>query len=308
MKRRKTVAVILSALTLFIFTACHTETPLGIDNTAPSVEIMYVYSGSDTLYNYTSDSLFVNFTDTLFTEVWKIKAKVQDNREIHKIKLIAEDIEGSEYEVTGTESISNGEIIINSYYKDYPIIQDSVYQEFYLKLAVSDESENTTVSGTKLGFKIAKPFPLILLYEELGLIKEIEGDSIDFREKNGKLAFVQFMYKGCLSCVEEARDVKAMYQDPSYDIEKYSHSMFGRSFDSEKEFLDYKLKIERLPFDCFLDQPDNTAKGFFEKLTGEVIETAFFAVMPNGMIVEFKYDMDFPVWLDLMYSTAYPNN
>jgi hypothetical protein len=308
MKRTKISAVIISALVLFIFTACHTETPLGIDKEAPQVQIMYVYNGSDTLYNYTSDSQFVNFSDTLFTEVWNIKAKVQDNREIHNIKLIAEDINGSEYEITSSEPLSSGEIIISSYYKDYPIIQDSVYQEFYLKLAVSDESENITVSGTKLGFKIAKPFPLILFSEELGLIEEIEGDSIDFREKNGKLAFIQFMYKGCLSCVEEARDVKAMYQNPSYDLEKYSHSMFGRSFDSEKEFLDYKLKIERLPFDCFLDQPDNTVKKFFEELTGEVIETAFFAVMPNGKIVEFKHDMEFSIWLDLVYSTAYPNN
>lgn len=306
MKKNKTVALVLSALIILIFSACHTETPLGIDKEAPEVQIMYVYNGSDTLYNYTSDSQFVNFSDTLFTEVWNIKAKVQDNREIHNIKLIAEDFNGSEYEITSAEPLSSREIIINSYYKDYPIIQNSVYQEFYLKLAVSDESENTTVSGTKLGFKIAKPFPLILFSEELGLIKEIEGDSIDFREKNGELAFVQFMYKGCLSCVLEARDVKTMYENPSYDRD-FSHSMFGRSFDSEKQFLDFKLRDERLPFDCFLDQPENKAKAFFEKLTGEVIETAFFAVMPNGEIIKYKYEIDFSDWLDLMYSTAYPN-
>ena len=310
MKRTDVIAVMLSALILFIFTACHTETPLGIDKEAPQVEIMYIYNGPDTLYNYTyPDSSFKNFSDTLLTELWSIKAKVLDNQEIFEVKLIAEDVDGSEYEINKLRPSDDKEILITSYYKDYPITQDSLYQDFYLKLAVSDESENVTVSAKKLGFRIAKPFPMLLFHEELGLVEEIEGDSIDFREKNGKLAFVQFMYKGCLSCVDEAMVMKDIYADPDYDNYNFSHSLFGRKFDDEEDYLNFKKQeLNRAPFDCFFDQPENRAKAFFEKMTGEVIETAVFAIMPNGTMEEYDPLLNFEEWVIDMFHAAYPNN
>lgn len=307
MRKNKIIVAALSALIFFILTACHTETPLGIDKEAPEVQLLLIYNDTDTLYN-AADSIPDEFSITILQGKHYFKFNTSDDQELYSIRLVAEDKYTKEKYGIKTVTVSgHGINIITAEYTDFPVVQDYNMQEFYLSIEATDETENSGHSE-KIGSEVLKLLPFTAMYNDLGLIKEIEGDSIDFREKNGKLAFVQFMYKGCLSCVEEARDVKAMYMDTSYDLEKYSHSMFGRSFDSEKEFLDYKLKIERLPFDCFLDQPDNTVKKFFEELTGEVIETAFFAVMPNGKIIEYDYEMDFPDWLGLMYSEAYPNN
>lgn len=307
MKKNKIASVVLSALTIFILSSCHTETPVGIDKISPDVDLLLIYNDTDTLYN-AADSLPDDFSINFLEGKHYFKFYTSDDQELYSMSLIAEDKYSNEkYEIKNVAGSDPGEYIITAEYTDFPVVQDEIMQKFYLSIEVSDGTENSG-SSEKISSEVLKIMPFTAMYNELGLIKEIEGDSIDFREKNGKLAFVQFMYKGCLSCVEEARDVKVMYQDPAYDLEKYSHSMFGRSFDSEKEFLDYKLKIERLPFDCFLDQPDNTVKSFFEQLTGEVIETAFFAIMPNGKIIEYEYDIDFPDWLDLVYSTAYPNN
>ena len=185
-------------------------------------------------------------------------------------------------------------------------MQEAPFQKFYLRINAYDKSENK-VTSTKTGFYVTKPYPMNLFYEDLGLVKEIQGDSVDFREKHGKLAFVQFMTKGCLSCVEEAQDMKIMYSDTSYDLEKYSHSLFGSEFDNEAEFLSFKTRDQKLPFDCFLDET-GSVKDFFENLIGRDIENEVFAVLPNGKIIAYDYLAgSFTDWIHLMYETAYAN-
>jgi hypothetical protein len=116
------------------------------------------------------------------------------------------------------------------------------------------------------------------------------------------------MSKGCLSCVEEAQEMKAMYSDPSYDLEKYSHSLFGNDTFTMAEFLSFKTRDQKLPFDCFWDTGD-PVKNFFEDLTGKNIENEVFAVLPNGKIEKYDYLAgSFEEWVQSMYLKAYPNN
>lgn len=301
--------LILTILIMLFLISCHTETPTGIDNVDPSVKILTVYTDADTLYDSASGSAYTDFSDTLLTEKLYIKAEISDDQELYKVGIIAEDVlSGLEYVVTSSSAGTNGETVISTIYRDFPVVQDTTFQQFYLKLYAADETENTAVSQTKLGLYITKPYPMILFYEDLGLVAEIEGDSVDFRNKNGELAFIQFMSKGCLSCVEEAREMKAVYADTlSYDISKFSHSLFGNDTFTEQEFRDFKLRDERLPFNCFWDG-DGSVKDFFESLIGKNIENQVFAVLPNGKIEEYDYlSGSFHDWIDMMYDTAYPN-
>jgi len=304
---RTKTALITLTMAMLLLISCHTESPAGIDNVDPSVKILTVYTDADTIYDSASGGAYTDFSDTLLTEQLYIKAEIGDDQELYKVGIIAEDVlSGSEYKVTSSSAGTNGETVISTSFRDFPIVQDAPFQRFYLKLFVSDDSENTAVSQIKFGLNITKPYPMILLYEQLGLITEIEGGSVDFRNKNGELAFVQFMSKGCLSCVEEAREMKAVYADTlNYDLSKFSHSLLGNDTFTELEFRDFKLRQEKLPFDCFWDG-DGSVKGFFEGLIGKNIENQVFAVLPNGKIEEYDYlSGSFHDWIDLMYDTAY---
>jgi len=305
---RHALPLMISGLVMLII-SCHTETPVNIDNQVPSAEIVMIYNDTDTLYN-SDDSLFsfTNFADTLLTETFSIKVLVEDNSEIYKVSLVAEDsLTGIENEIKTVKDVNDGELIISVNYKYFPIVQDAPFQKFYLKIIAYDESENWK-SSSKFGFNITKPYPMNLFYDELGLIKEIQGDSIDFREKHGKLAFIQFMSKGCLSCVEEAQEMKLMYADTlSYDLSKYSHSLFGNDTFTEAEFLSFKTRDQKLPFDCFWDGT-GTVKVFFESLLGKQIENEVFAVLPTGKIIVYDYlDGSFTDWIHSMYDLSYPN-
>lgn len=288
--------------------SCHTETPLNIDNQNPETEILMIYNSTDTLFNALDSLLiFADFSDTLLTDETNIKIFVSDNNELYKVCLVAEDFyTGAENEIKSVKDVNDGELIMPVNYKDFPIVQDAPFQKFYLKINAYDKSENK-VTSTKTGFYVTKPYPMNLFYEDLGLVKEIQGDSVDFREKHGKLAFIQFMTKGCLSCVEEAQDMKVMYSDTSYDLTQYSHSLFGSEFSSEADFLSFKTRDQKLPFDCFLDEA-GYVKDFFETLIGRDIENEVFAVLPTGKIIAYDYLAgSFTDWIHLMYETANTN-
>jgi len=301
-------AIITLTMAMLLLISCHTESPAGIDNVDPSVKILTVYTDADTLYDSASGSAFTDFSDTLLTEQLNFKVEISDDQELYKVGIIAEDVlSGSEYEVIISSAGTNGETVISTSYRDFPVVQDAPFQQFYLKAFVSDDSENTALSPIKLGLNITKPYPMILLYEQLGLLTEIKGDSVDFRNKNGELAFIQFMSKGCLSCEEEAREMKIVYGDASYDISKFSHSVFGNTSFTEQEFEELTKNVLRLPFDCFWDS-DGSVKEFFESLIGKNIENQVFAVLPNGKVEEYDYlSGSFHDWIDLMYNTAYLN-
>lgn len=309
MKRRMILYFTAIMLVLMALISCHTETPVNIDNEDPSVELLMVYNDTDTLYN--SDDTLTVFSDfqlSLLEGNYFFKISTADNQDIYDISLIAEDrISGLSYEIKSVSAPQQGESIISTTYKDFPLVQEDNPQEFYLSVKVSDESENTVQSG-KYGFKVVKVFPFNLFFDALGLVKEVEGDSVDFREKNNKLAFVQFISKGCLSCYEEAEIMKEMYLDPTYDLDLYSHSLIGNYTYTEAEFKSFKTRDYKLPYDCFYDNPGNI-KVFFEGLVGKEIENEVFAVLPNGKIIEYDYtEGEYIDWIHGMYALAYPNN
>jgi hypothetical protein len=308
MKFKRTAAAFLVAGAAVLTVSCHTETPLNIDSHDPQAEIMMVYSSTDTLYNSADTAaVFTDFQQIILEGEYELKVKLSDNQNLYRLTFCAEDkVTGKVYPIKKVLEPSEGVATVSFNYKDFPVVQEENPQEFYLSVKIEDETENS-FQTPKFGFKVAKLFPFNQFYDELGLIKETRGDSIDFREKNWKLAFIQFMSKGCLSCVEEAREMKAMYADTlNYDQSKYSHSLMGNYTFTEVEFNSFAVKTERLPFDCFWDSEDSI-KNFFEALIGKEIENEVFAVLPNGKIIQYDYlQTNFENWIHSMYQLAYP--
>ena len=294
---------------LILIISCHTETPVNIDNQLPSAQIVMIYNTTDTLFN-AEDSLlsFTDFQPSILEGTHYMKIMLSDNQKLYRVILGAEDhLTGDSYIIKTLNDPQEGEITLEFDYRDFPVVQEQNPQEFYLSASVSDESENK-ISTSKLGFKIVKVFPFNMFFDALGKIEEIEGDSVDFRSKNNKLAFIQFMSKGCLSCVEEAQEMKLMYADTlSYDLSKYSHSLFGNDTFTGAEFLSFKTRDQKLPFDCFWDGT-GSVKEFFESLLGKQIENEVFAVLPNGKIITYDYLAgSFTDWIHSMYDLSYPN-
>ena len=194
------IGLIMISVSSMIFYSCHTETPFNVDHESPEIESLVIYSQTDTLYSYNyQDSIqpvFTDFNDTMRTEIYSYKFTISDNRSLYKVSLVAVDrFSKIEYEIKSILNPESNEFVINSSYKDYDIVQDSTFQEFNLKILAIDESENEGESD-ELGFYITKPSYLNLLYEEFGLLANTDNDPVDFREKIGKLAFIQFLAKG----------------------------------------------------------------------------------------------------------------
>jgi hypothetical protein len=306
--RKLTVAAAVLPALILSFMSCHTETPMGIDNVDPKINLIQVYTDADTLYNAEDSTLvFKDFQENIIEGNYYFEFSASDDQEIYRLDIMAGDKYSDDaFKIGSASSVpENGQVTFTLTYKEFPVIQDQNPQEFFIFGKVTDESENS-LESVKLGFNVIKVFPFDLFYDALGEIVEIEGDSVDFREKNGKLAFIQFMSKGCLSCVEEAQAMKAVYADPAYDLSKFSHSLFGNNTFTEAEFKSFKIRDYKLPFDCFWDGTDSY-KTFFEGQLGRVIENEVFAVLPNGKIVIYNYlEGSFEDWVLATYNTAYP--
>ena len=148
------------------------------------------------------------------------------------------------------------------------------------------------------------------LYNELGLLRETNETVADrdFRNKIGKLAFIQFLTQGDVSCLEQAVDFKNMYEDISFDLSKYSHSMFGDfRFTEEADFRSY-VSTNALPYDCFWDNLGNT-KNLLTSHVGYQVYNDVFAVMPNGTVIKYDLLTDgyFEPWIHSIYELAYPS-
>jgi hypothetical protein len=310
MKIKTRIMLVLTALSAVFLSivSCHTETPLGLDNVKPEIDLILAYTGTDTLYNANDSTLvFKDFQENILQGDYFFEFTSTDDQSLYSLEIYAGDkYSNSVFKLGSASSFDgSGKVKFNITYKDFPVVQDQNPQEFFIYGKVADGSENSQIS-VKLGFNVVKVFPFDLFYDSLGEIVEIEGDSVDFREKNGKLAFIQFMSKGCLSCVEEAREMKVMYADPAYDLEKYSHSLFGDKSFTQDEFLRFKTRDEKLPYNCFWDQVGDY-KGFFEGHIGRSIDNEVFAVMPNGKIIIYNYlEGSYEDWIHATYNTAYP--
>ncbi|MCK5759932.1 MAG: hypothetical protein KAH33_01480 [Candidatus Delongbacteria bacterium] len=196
MKKLNYFLMSLIIFSSMIFYSCHTETPVNVDHESPEIEILTIYNSTDTLYNSADTMAYEDFDKVIVTGDYTVLIYVEDNRELYKVSLFAEDaVNGESYLIESKNVNDNGEIefVINK--GDFPIVQNEDIQKFYLSLTVSDETENISISS-KLGFYVVKESILEKLYDELGPLENTESDSIDFRGKIGKLTFIQFLAKG----------------------------------------------------------------------------------------------------------------
>ena len=189
--------IIFSSL---IFYSCHTETPLNVDHESPEIQsvVMYNVTTNDTLYGwYNTDSTFTNFTDTLeMINTYNLNISVSDNGNLYNVTLFARNAIKDSLVQLGSKGInSDGNLTFVINVSDFPAIQDSSLQQFYLYFLASDDTDNTVVSS-ELGFNVEKIYIQEKLYNEFGLIADTEGDSIDFIEKVEELTFFQFLAKG----------------------------------------------------------------------------------------------------------------
>jgi len=152
---RTKTAIITLTMAMLLLISCHTESPAGIDNVDPSVKILTVYTDADTLYDSASGSAFTDFSDTLLTEQLNFKVEISDDQELYKVGIIAEDVlSGSEYEVIISSAGTNGEYCYIDQLQRFSGSSGCyLFQQFYLKAFVSDDSENTALSLIKLGSK-----------------------------------------------------------------------------------------------------------------------------------------------------------
>lgn len=179
-------------MTAIVFTSCHTETPTAVDMQPPTAEMLMVYNDSDTLFNAADTSMHAtNFT----TEDYKIKVHVTDNDKVYQVKLMAKDvISNKSYQVAQINHPLNNTIDFIISYRDFPAVQDSLKQTFELYAKVIDESELMATSPEKLKFKIPKETPLEAMHRKFGSLTEVDSlKTVDFSQKVGKVAFIQFL-------------------------------------------------------------------------------------------------------------------
>ncbi|MFO7809982.1 MAG: hypothetical protein R6V47_01245 [Candidatus Delongbacteria bacterium] len=302
MKNLRNTAATLILLSFFIFTACHTETPTSSSGSDASVKITVISGPAGTVYDYTD----TNPVEIILEEgTYDVGIEITDGSDLYTLAVRAEALTGDDYRVGSYLSDpSNGPNTIQISYKDFPVISDNDPQEFNLYAELKDFSENIYLSNS-LEVKAKNAYPFLLMHDELGKIREIGGDSVDFTEKIGELAFVQFLSNGCGSCFEEADEMKNMYKDDTYDQAYFSHSVFGRGYDSESDFK-AEMEYRAYPFNSFWDGSDNV-RSFFEALTeNDDLSTSFIAVLPSGIIEKYDYEQgDFPVWIREIYDSVY---
>ena len=196
MRRLNYLVMIMMLFSSMIFYSCHTETPVNVDSESPEIEILMIYNSTDTLYNSADTTSYVDFDGVIVTGDYSVLVSVEDNLDLYRISLFAEDaVNGDSYSIDSKDVSADGEFEFVIEKGDFPIVQDEDVQKFHLYFTAYDRSENSSDSQ-KLGFYVVKESIFEKLYEELGLLANTEGDSIDFRDKIGKLAFIQFLAKG----------------------------------------------------------------------------------------------------------------
>ena len=199
--------IIFSSMILY---SCHTETPFNVDHESPSIQSLFLYSvdsvgNVDTLYHAIADSngslsdpTFSNFAgNQVLDEMdYNIDFVISDNYDLYEVSLCAKDAVHDSVKVLRVKALDiDGSYSFTIGKSDFPILQDETIQKFYLYLSITDESENAKKSQ-ELGLNVFKEWIFDIFHEELGLLANTDNDPVDFREKIGKLAFIQFLAKG----------------------------------------------------------------------------------------------------------------
>ena len=275
------------------------------DDGVKEVNIELIYNDTDTLFRRGETSGTVLIEEGVhFAEI-----EIVGGSSLYKLELRA----GSGQAGRVIRTLNDPKKGINKVefsYFDFPVLQSSDPQEFDIKAVLYDTSENTYLSSEVESY-VKKAYPYDHFFREVGVVFDIDDTDLsngrDLRELNGKLSFVQFGFKGCLSCVEEAHSMKEMYEDPDYDTDYFTHSLFGRMYDDADDFRDFKA-LNKLPFDCFLDEPGDHARTFFSSYTGEHIDTAVLAILPSGEILKAHYGDQFHDWVRSLYNELFSVN
>ncbi|NOR45939.1 MAG: hypothetical protein GQ534_10170 [Candidatus Delongbacteria bacterium] len=199
MKKLNYFLMSLIIFSSMIFYSCHTETPVNVDYESPEITIQMIYNSTDTLFNSQDSTItYTDFEHKIEEENGDhyFVVSAEDNGNLYSVTLFAEDeIAGISYQIESKSINSDGEVIFVITLENFPIVQGSNPQRFYLYFLVSDDTDNTSIT-TKLGIKVGKLFIQEKLYNEFGLLSNTEGDPIDFREKVEELTFFQFLAKG----------------------------------------------------------------------------------------------------------------
>ncbi len=194
----------------FLLVSCHTETPTSIDFQDPTGNITYVYDETDTLVYYdsestmyyaiTSDSVSSDTTDfedfTVLFDIhnsYTFELSASDNQIIYKASLFALDTADNEvYEIKSVTYPSNNEKIqITVNYLDFTGVPNFLHTDFQFHVKIYDESENQS-STSSLGISTERGNILDIFYKTFGILTEVDGDQVDFRDKIGKLNVIQF--------------------------------------------------------------------------------------------------------------------
>ncbi|MDA3837532.1 MAG: hypothetical protein PF574_00965 [Candidatus Delongbacteria bacterium] len=205
MKNLKLLFMSVMIFSSMIFYSCHTETPISVDYESPEVQrvVMYNIASTDTLYDsqffeINTDTSFVDFNQTLesIDGDFNFDISVVDNGNLYNVTLFAKNVIKDSLVQLGSKRIdSDGNLTFAINVSDFPAIQDSSLQQFYLYFLVSDETDNTETSS-ELGFDVEKLFIQEKLYNEFGVLLNTGSNPVDFREKVEELTFFQFLAKG----------------------------------------------------------------------------------------------------------------
>lgn len=310
----KKLVYLVWIMTAIVFTSCHTETPTAVDLQPPKTEMLMVYNDSDTLFNAADTSMHAtNFT----TENYKIKVHFTDNDKVYQIKLMAKDVVSNKlYQIAQINYPLNNIIDFIISYRDFPAVQDSLKQTFELYAKVIDESELMGTSPEKLKFKIPKETPLEAFHRKFGLLTEVDSlKTVDFSQKVGKVAFIQFLGWACISCFDEAVDLNNFYNSNEFDSTKCYIATIGSSpmadmdityiRQKKMEVLGHQPKVQ----DFFLDNINGVSQPldtFFDNLVGIDNSNAVYAVLPSGVILQYTYNYVFSEWVTFVYNKYKP--
>ena len=207
MKKLNYFLMSLIIFSSMIFYSCHTETPVNVDYESPEVQrvVMYNIVSTDTLYDsqffeINTDTSFVDFDQTLesIDGDFNLDISVIDNGNLYNVTLFARNAIEDRLVQLGSKRInSDGNLTFVINVSSFPAIQDSSLQQFYLYFLISDDTDNTAISS-EFGFDVEKIYIQEKLFNELGQLRETNEAVADrdFRDKIGKLAFIQFMANG----------------------------------------------------------------------------------------------------------------
>jgi hypothetical protein len=186
--------------------ACHMESPAGLDDETPSAKLLYIYNSmsEDTILFNGPDSTasYIDFSGTIVAGDHYFIAEISDNDGIYEASLTAKDSAGNVYTITTVKKPESGKISFKAEHTDFKAYQEGPVKKFRIGIEVRDNSENV-FNSQEFGYRVMKSLPFDVMFNKLGIKSKVvtryswdKSDTLDFRGRNGKLAFIQFSSPG----------------------------------------------------------------------------------------------------------------